>query len=438
MDIHVSTLSSSSLSKPFEIMVHISEDVTQIPYSTKVKAFIDSGAMGNFIHPCLVKQLGIPMQKQDTPLQLQMVTGNKFHSVNQQATIVLTTKHGHEEKIILNIAPAGRHEIILGLPWCQYHRIQFDWQNQDISQWSPECEGCCFPSNVSILQVRTLCPDAVVPQRATPGAIGYYLHATTAVTIPPMTWECVSTGITIELPDNTYGRIAPWSGLTVKKNIDIGAGVIDPDYWGELKVVMINNGTEPHHVLPRDKIAQLIVENAKTLEVINVTNLSETKQGEDGFGSTDMSEELAEIFEIKLGHAHSTTLQPKEERLASIRECLDPVYHKYEYLFDSEKLMSEVPESCPSYNFKIHLQEGTKLPPPGHPYHVSQKEQEVLKEWLDGMVEVRIASKCDTCTPTAAPVFFVPKKDGTKRPVIDYQKLNDVTICDSYPLLRID
>ena len=277
MDIHVSTLSSSSFSKPFEIMVHISEDVTQIPYSTKVKAFIDSGAMGNFIHLCLVKWLGIPMQKWDTPLQLQTVTGNKFHSVNQQATIVLTTKHGHEEKIILNIAPVGRHDIILGLPWCQYHGVQFDWQNQDINQWSPECEGCCFPSNISILQVRTLCHNTVLPQRATPGAIGYDLQATTPVIITPATCECIPTGIAIEPPDNMYGRIMPQSGLTVKKNIDIGAGVINPDYLGELKVVMINNGSEPHHVLPGDKIAQLIVKNAKTPEVINVTNLSETK-----------------------------------------------------------------------------------------------------------------------------------------------------------------
>ena len=100
--------------------------------------------------------------------------------------------------------------------------------------------------------------------------------------------------------------------------------------------------------------------------------------------------------------------------------------------------MSEVPESHPSYDFEIHRQEGTKLPLPGRPYHVSQKEREVLKEWLDGMVEVGIASKCDTRTPTAAPVFFVPKKDGMKRPVINYRKLNDITICDSYPLPRID
>ena len=141
MDVHISTLSSSSISKPFEIKVHISEDVTQIPYSTQTKAFIDSGAMGNFIHPRLIKRLGIPTWEREAPLQLQTVTGNKFHSVDKQATIVLTTQHGHEETITLNVAPVGKHDIILGLPWCQYHGIQFDWTNHDISQWSPECEG---------------------------------------------------------------------------------------------------------------------------------------------------------------------------------------------------------------------------------------------------------------------------------------------------------
>ena len=73
------------------------------------------------------------------------------------------------------------------------------------------------------------------------------------------------------------GGLCPRSGLAVKKNIDIGTGVIDLDYQGELKVVMINNGTQPHHVSPRDKIVQLIVENAETPEVINMTNLSETQ-----------------------------------------------------------------------------------------------------------------------------------------------------------------
>ena len=166
---------------------------------------------------------------------------------------------------------------------------------------------------MSILQVHTLCPDAIIPERATPGAIGYDLRATTSTEIPPGERACVPTGIAIELPENTYRRIAPQSGLTVKKNIDIGAGVIDPDFQGELKVVMINHGKEAHQVQSGDKVAQLIVENAQTPDVVHVTELTDTARNDKGFGLTDMSPELAEIFEITLGHAHSSKLRPKEE-----------------------------------------------------------------------------------------------------------------------------
>jgi hypothetical protein len=61
-----------------------------------------------------------------------------------------------------------------------------------------------------------------------------------------------------------------------------------------------------------------------------------------------------------------------------------------------------------------------------------------MKEWLQGMEDVGMICQSMTRCPTAAPVFFVPKKDGTKRPVIDYQRLNDVVIRDSYPLPHID
>ena len=61
-----------------------------------------------------------------------------------------------------------------------------------------------------------------------------------------------------------------------------------------------------------------------------------------------------------------------------------------------------------------------------------------MKEWLTGMEETGMIHRCTTCCPTAAPVFFVPKKDGTKRPVIDYRWLNDIVIWDLYPLPCID
>ena len=214
MDVNVSTLSASTPTKPFEIRVHIREDSpTQNPKTIPLTAFIDSGAMGNFIHPCVVKQHRLPLTPRATPLELQTVTGNKFYAVKQQAHVTLTTRHGHEETIALNVAPVGRHDLLLGLPWCQHHGIQFDWVNRDIAGWSPDCEGRCFHTPVAPLLIHKKCPDATVPHRATEGAIGYDLHAQHPVTIPPATRALVPTGISIEAPEGTYGRIAPRSGL---------------------------------------------------------------------------------------------------------------------------------------------------------------------------------------------------------------------------------
>ena len=208
MDLNISTLSASSPTKPFEILVRIREDPpTQNSTFTSLTAFIDSSAMGNFIHPRIVKCLRLPLIPQANPLELQTVMGNRFYTVKKQARLTLTTRHRHEETISLNVAPVGCHNLILRLPWCQYHGIQFNWANCDISQWSPNCEGCCFHVQVAPLHIQKLCPDAITPHHTTVGAIGYDLHASTPVTIPPGTRTLVPTSITIETPKGTYGHI---------------------------------------------------------------------------------------------------------------------------------------------------------------------------------------------------------------------------------------
>ena len=429
--------------RPFEIKVRLREESpNHPPFTTDLYAFIDSGAMGNFIHSRVIKHLAIPTQTRKNPLELQSVTGNKFFSVKEQATLTLVTKHGHKEIITLNIAPIGKHNIILGLPWCQFHEVQFDWVNRDIKQWSSECENRCFPNHLAPLHIQPLCPDAIVPERATTGAIGYDLHSTKTVTLQPGTHQTIPTGIAIELPEGSYGRIAPRSGMTVKHNLDIGAGVIDPDYRGEIKVVLINNHDQPYTVNKGGKIAQLIVEGAFTPEVIVVKELKPTIRNQNGFGSTDMTEELyqelCEIYEVTLGHAASTKILSKEERYNKLRKIIPKEYWDYLDVFDAELAMAACPEHRKGYDFEIHFQDNAKLPTPNRPYHLSREENRVMKEWLDGMVETGMISKCTTRCPTAAPVFFVGKKDGTKRPVIDYRRLNDITIRDSYPLPRIN
>ena len=202
----------------------------------------------------------------------------------------MTTQHGHEEDITLDVAPIRKHKILLGLPWCCLHQIQFDWEQGDIYKWGPDCDDH-FPKN---------------------------------------------------------------------------------------------------------------------------------------------------IHEITLGHTTQKDLPPTMERYAELRKTILEEYHDFLDVFNTKYSMSKCPEHWLGYNFKINLKENSKLPPPTKPYHLSQGENCILKEWLQGMLDTGMITWCSYQCPTAAPVFFIGKKDGMKCLVINYQKLNDITIQDTYPLPQIN
>ena len=115
-------------------------------------------------------------------------------------------------------------------------------------------------SSEETLQIKRLTLDATLPTRASPGSVGYDLYSLNDLCIEPNSRDIVSTGVCATIPMGCYGRIAPRSGLTVKYGIHVGAGVIDPDYTGELKVCLFNLGSVPFEIKKGDKIAQLILE----------------------------------------------------------------------------------------------------------------------------------------------------------------------------------
>ncbi len=90
----------------------------------------------------------------------------------------------------------------------------------------------------------------------------------------------------IAIPENTYARIAPRSGLAVKKFIDTGAGVVDYDYRGEVGVVLFNHSDENFEIKVGDRIAQLILERICMAECVETEELFDTDRGSGGFGST--------------------------------------------------------------------------------------------------------------------------------------------------------
>jgi dUTP pyrophosphatase len=140
------------------------------------------------------------------------------------------------------------------------------------------------------LNVIKINPLATLPARGTSGAAGYDLFSTDNYVILPGRRVVVSTGITVQLPPGTYGRIAPRSGLAVKHGLDVLAGVVDPDYTGEVKVVLQNMDlNQPFVIRPGYRIAQLILERFEVAEVVEIpsecTGLV-TERGTAGFGST--------------------------------------------------------------------------------------------------------------------------------------------------------
>lgn len=125
-----------------------------------------------------------------------------------------------------------------------------------------------------------------IPQQKTAGAAGYDLSSTVHATLKPGERKLISTGFAWEIPINQVGFIKPRSGLAVKHGLDVMAGVIDSDYRGEVKVLLINHSNSTHMINIGDRIAQMVVLLHYSGPLTEVDTLHDTKRGCDGFGST--------------------------------------------------------------------------------------------------------------------------------------------------------
>ena len=137
-----------------------------------------------------------------------------------------------------------------------------------------------------MLKVQKLSNNAALPKRSTDGAAGYDLCASQDCTIPAGGKGLVHTGLAISFPAGLYARTAPRLGLALKRFIDVGAGVVDSDFRGEVGVILFNHGDQDFEVKMGDRIAQLILERIDTPPVEEVQGLDDTVRGFGGFGST--------------------------------------------------------------------------------------------------------------------------------------------------------
>jgi dUTP pyrophosphatase len=140
------------------------------------------------------------------------------------------------------------------------------------------------------LYIEKVSDNFIMPERCSEYAAGYDLSSPDNHVLPSKGKKLIPLNFKIQIPIGYYGRIAPRSGIALKNFIDVGAGVIDCDYRGNVGVLLFNFSDTDFHIQRGDRIAQLIIEKIITPDIIIVNKLNESIRGENGFGHTGIGE----------------------------------------------------------------------------------------------------------------------------------------------------
>src|SRR5215217_1135714 len=138
------------------------------------------------------------------------------------------------------------------------------------------------------MEVQLLHPRAQAPERTRPGDAGYDLHCVEPFALAPGERGVIGTGVAVALPDGVAGLVVPRSGLAARHGLSVvnGPGLIDPNYRGEIKVVLVNLGDERFSADAGDRIAQLLLVPYWAPELRVVDALPDSERGAGGFGSS--------------------------------------------------------------------------------------------------------------------------------------------------------
>lgn len=141
-----------------------------------------------------------------------------------------------------------------------------------------------------IVAIQKLSSTTTLPEYATPGAAGMDLAAAldSPLVIEPGRTALVPCGFAIALPPGYEAQIRPRSGLAAKFGVTVlnAPGTIDADYRGEVKVILINHGSEVFTVAPGMRIAQMVVASVERVEWTVTSTLPDTARASGGFGHT--------------------------------------------------------------------------------------------------------------------------------------------------------
>ena len=233
-----------------------------------INAMIDSGATEDFIDRGFCSKYTIRTTQVKTTREVYLADGrpSAMGPITHIAKVPMDIG-SHRELVTFQVGKLPNHEVILGMPWLKQHSPRIDCGQGKITFESERCTTWCLKESPTVYaipedeareenlqvefgatqskknqrkQVRLHDPQAKLPTRGSAITAEHDLYANEERTIPARGQEVVRTGISITPPRGTYRRIAPPSGMAVKHQIAVNAGVIDSDYTGEIKVVLAN------------------------------------------------------------------------------------------------------------------------------------------------------------------------------------------------------
>ena len=138
------------------------------------------------------------------------------------------------------------------------------------------------------LKIKKLSSDAIIPAYQSELAAGFDLHSVEEYVLKPNERKLIKTGLAFEIEEGYEVQIRPRSGLAFKHGITVlnTPGTIDADYRGEIMVLLINLGENDFEIKKGERIAQAVIAPVIQAEFVEVDELSVTKRGKGGFGST--------------------------------------------------------------------------------------------------------------------------------------------------------
>jgi dUTP pyrophosphatase len=140
------------------------------------------------------------------------------------------------------------------------------------------------------LKIKRIDNEAILPEYAHPGDSGMDLFSVEEKILESGQSTVIRTGIKIELPPGTEAQVRPRSGIALRHSVTVlnSPGTIDEQYRGEIKIILINHGKDIFKIEKGMKIAQMVIMPVIRVTITEVNEISETKRGEGGFGSTGL------------------------------------------------------------------------------------------------------------------------------------------------------